>query len=190
MSPFNLHRVARHIIHHTRLAIRAVQLAIFAAAGVLAFMLRFDFAVPVVNQPHLLAAFCVFVPAKIFAFYFFKMDRGWWRYASIRDVARLAAANLAGSVLGCLVLPWFTPQSFPRSIYFLDFMLCFGMTAGVRMAVRLAFEFSRLPNLNARKRTLIYGAGDAGVTLLREIHQNPALSYEIIGFIDDAPAKV
>jgi FlaA1/EpsC-like NDP-sugar epimerase len=118
------------------------------------------------------------------------MDRGWWRYASIRDVVRLVAANLAGSVLGCFALPWFAPQGFPRSIYFLDFMLCFGMTAGVRLAVRLAFEFSRLPNLTVRKRTLIYGAGDAGVALLREIQQNPALSYEIVGFIDDAPAKV
>lgn len=189
MSPFNLRRVARHIIHHTRWAIRTVQLAIFAVAGVLAFMLRFDFAVPAENRPHLLAALCVFVPAKIFAFYFFKMDRGWWRYASIRDVARLAAANLFGSVLAYLVLLWFAPQGFPRSIYFLDFMLCFGMTAGVRLAVRLTFEFSRLPNLGTTKRALIYGAGDAGIALLREIQQNPALSYEIVGFIDDAPAK-
>jgi FlaA1/EpsC-like NDP-sugar epimerase len=167
-----------------------IQLAIFAAAGVLAFLLRFDFTVPAQERPQLLAAICVFVPAKIFAFYFFKMDRGWWRYASIRDVARLAAANLFGSVIGCLALLWFAPQGFPRSIYFLDFMLCFGMTAAVRLAVRLAVEFSRLPNLSARKRTLIYGAGDAGVALLREIQQNPALSYEIVGFIDDAPAKV
>jgi FlaA1/EpsC-like NDP-sugar epimerase len=166
-----------------------VQIAIFAAACALAFLLRFDFTVPAKYRPQLLAAICVFVPAKIFAFYFFKMDRGWWRYASIRDVARLALANLVGSLLGCFALLWFAPEGFPRSIYVLDFILCFGMTAGVRLAVRLAFEFSRLPNLTVRKRTLIYGAGDAGVTLLREIHQNPALSYEIVGFIDDSPAK-
>jgi FlaA1/EpsC-like NDP-sugar epimerase len=129
------------------------------------------------------------VSAKVWAFYFFKMDRGWWRYASIRDLARLAAANVAGSVLGCLVLLAFAPKGFPRSIYFLDFMLCFGLTAGARLAVRLAFEFSRMPNLGARKRTLIYGAGDAGVALLREIKQNPALAYDIAGFIDDTPAK-
>ena len=189
MSRFDIHRVARRLTHHPRWVMGTIQLAIFAAAGVLAFLLRFDFTVPAQYRPQLLAAICVFVPAKIFAFYFFKMDRGWWRYASIRDVARLALANLVGSVLGCFALLWFAPEGFPRSIYFLDFMLCFGMTAGVRLAVRLAFEFSRLPNLTVRKRTLIYGAGDAGVTLLREIHQNPALSYEIIGFIDDSPAK-
>jgi FlaA1/EpsC-like NDP-sugar epimerase len=117
------------------------------------------------------------------------LDRGWWRYTSIRDVTRLAAANFAGSALACLVLLCFAPQGFPRSIYFLDLLLCFGMTAGVRMTVRLIFEFSRLPNLGTNKRTLIYGAGDAGVTLLREINQNTALSYEIVGFIDDDSAK-
>ena len=190
MSRFDIHRVVRHLTHHPRWVMSTVQIAIFAAAGVLAFFLRFDFALPAQYRSQLLAAICVFVPAKIFAFYVFKMDRGWWRYVSIPDVARLVGANLVGSALGCLVLPWFAPQGFPRSIYFLDFMLCFGMTAGVRVAARLAFEFSRLPNLTVRKRTLIYGAGDAGVALLREIQQNPALSYEIIGFIDDAPAKV
>jgi FlaA1/EpsC-like NDP-sugar epimerase len=64
------------------------------------------------------------------------------------------------------------------------------MTAAARVIVRLSFEFSRVPNLGTKKRTLIYGAGDAGVTLLREIHQNPALAYQIVGFIDDDPAKV
>ena len=189
MSRFNIHGVARHLTHHSRWAIRAVQCAIFAAAVVLAFLLRFDFTVPAHFRPHLLVGLCVLVPAKICTFYFFKMDRGWWRYASIRDVARIAAANVAGSALGGFTLLWFAPNGFPRSIYFLDFILCFGMTAGVRLVVRLAFEFSRLPNLNKRKRTLIYGAGDAGVALLREIQHNSALSYEIAGFIDDDPAK-
>jgi FlaA1/EpsC-like NDP-sugar epimerase len=77
----------------------------------------------------------------------------------------------------------------PRSVYFLDFVLCLGMTAGARLAVRLVFEFSRLRNPGIAKRTLIYGAGNAGVTLLREIRQNPALSYEIVGFLDDDSAK-
>ena len=190
MPRFNIHGVARHLTHHPRWVMRAIQLAIFALAPVLAFILRFDFTLPLQYRPYLLAAFCVFVPAKVFAFYFFKLDRGWWRYASISDVTRIAAANFAGSVLGCLGLLWFAPDGFPRSIYFLDFLLCFGMTAGARLAVRLAFEFSRLPNTGAKKRTLVYGAGDAGVGLLREIHQNPALAYEIVGFIDDSPAKV
>jgi len=32
---------------------------------------------------------------------------------------------------------------------------------------------------------LIYGAGDAGVLLLRETRNNPKLNMKIVGFIDD-----
>jgi FlaA1/EpsC-like NDP-sugar epimerase len=189
MPRFDIHHVARQLTLHRRWVMRAVQFAIFALAGLLAFILRFDFNVPQQLRPHLLAGFCVVVPAKILAFHLFRLDRGLWRYASTRDLTRLAAANLAGSAIGWLGLLVFAPQGFPRSIYFLDFLLCFGMTSGIRLAVRIGFESSRLPNRDTNKRALIYGAGCAGVTLLREIHQNPALSYEIVGFIDDDPGK-
>ena len=189
MSASLIQRVIRHLAHHTLWATRTVQLAVFAAAAVLAFLLRFDLSVPPRFWPYLLAGLCAWVPVKIVVFHFLKLDRGWWRYVSIRDLARLATANVIGSVAGYLLLALFAPRGFPRSVYFLDFLLCFGLTAGVRLAVRLVFEFSRSPNLSVRKRTLIYGAGDAGVTLLREINRNPALRYEVIGFIDDDPAK-
>ncbi len=189
MSEPVIQPAVRHLTHYILWATRTVQLAIFVAAAVLAFVLRFDLIVPPQYGPHVLAGLYVWVPAKLLVFHFFKLDRGWWRYVSARDAARLAVANLVGSVLGCLLLLRFAPTGFPRSVYFLDFLLCFGMTAGVRLAVRLVVEFSRLPNLGAGKRTLIYGAGDAGVSLLREIHQNPALCHEVIGFIDDDPEK-
>ena len=189
MSRFDIQRVARRLAPYTRWVLGTVQLAIVAVAGVLAFLLRFDFSVPPQYWPHLLAALCVWVPVKALVFHFLRLDCGWWRYVSIRDVARLAAVNVAGSALGFLALLWFAPNGFPRSIYVLDFLVCLGMTAGARATVRLAVEFSRLPNLGTKKRALIYGAGDAGVTLLREIQQNPVLAYEIAGFIDDDPAK-
>ena len=166
-----------------------MQLAIFAIAGVLAFLLRFDLSMPSHYWPQVLAGLYVWVPVKVLVFRSLGLDRGWWRYSSVRDVVRVAAANLAGSALACLVLLWIVPKGFPRSIYILDFLLCLGMTAGVRLAVVIAVEFSRLPNLNVSKRALVYGAGDAGVALLGEIQRNPALSYEIVGFIDDDPAK-
>jgi FlaA1/EpsC-like NDP-sugar epimerase len=189
MSTLNIQSAVRHLTRHTRRGTHAVQFSIFALAGVTAFLLRFDFIVPPAFRVHLLAGVAVWVAVKILVFHFFKLDRGWWRYVSINDLSRVAAANLTGSALACLVLLSLPLRGFPRSVFFLDFLLCFGMTAGARLAVRLVFEFARLPNLGAKKRTVIYGAGDAGVSLLREIHQNPALSYEIVGFIDDDPAK-
>jgi len=55
-----------------------------------------------------------------------RLDRGWWRYSSVRDLVRVAAANLVGSVLASLTLVWIVPKGFPRSIYILDFLLCLG----------------------------------------------------------------
>jgi FlaA1/EpsC-like NDP-sugar epimerase len=165
------------------------QLAIFLFSGISAFLLRFDFAIPKEEHGHLRLALCAWVIAKSIVFPFFRLDRGWWRYVSVPDLVRVASANLAGSALGGAVILLYAPHSFPRSIYFLDFLVCFLATAGIRLGARIAFELSRTQNRSEKKRTLIYGAGDAGVSLLREIGQNPALAYDIAGFVDDNPVK-
>src|SRR5262249_2623533 len=43
------------------------------------------------------------------------------------------------------------------------------------------------PLLPGGDGVLIYGAGAAGVTLLREIRNNPSLGLRVVGFIDDNP---
>jgi FlaA1/EpsC-like NDP-sugar epimerase len=129
------------------------------------------------------------VIAKVLAFQLCGLERGWWRYVSVSDLLRVAFANLAGSALGGAGILLFAPRGFPRSIYFVDFLVCFIATAGVRLSARMLFEFSRTVNRGVKKRALIYGAGDAGVSLLREIRQNPVLAYDIAGFIDDNPVK-
>jgi FlaA1/EpsC-like NDP-sugar epimerase len=189
MSRFEIQRIIRRLSHHNSYVLSAIRLSIFAVAGVIAFLLLFDLSLPPHSWPQLLTALCLWIPAKAVAFHYFRLDRTWWRYVSIRDVICLVGANVVGSILGCLALLAFGPHGFPRSIYLLDFLVCLGLTAGARVTVRLVFEFLRLRNPAAKKRTLIYGAGDAGVTVLREIHQNRALAYKIAGFIDDDPAK-
>jgi FlaA1/EpsC-like NDP-sugar epimerase len=169
--------------------VRLVQLAIFLFSGIAAFLLRFDFTIPKEYHAHLWAGLCIWAIAKIFVFQLFRLDRGWWRYVSVPDLLRVAYANLAGSALGAAGILLFAPPGFPRSIYFVDFLVCSITTAGVRLAVRIVSEFSRIVPRSEEKRTLIYGAGDAGTSLLREIRQNPAMAYEVAGFIDDDPVK-
>ena len=168
---------------------RLVQIPIFLFAGSAAFLLRFDFAIPYWARTAFFEGLCIWLVAKMIVFQLFKLDRGWWRYISIPDLLRLAAANVAGSALGFIVIRLIGTKGFPRSVYFLDLLLCFLATGGVRLASRMAFEFSHAQAQCEKKRALIYGAGDAGVSLFREIRQNPALAYEVAGFIDDDSAK-
>ena len=189
--PFDIRPLARWLIQHNSWSVRVVHLSSFLMAGVLAFGLRFDFGFPQRRRQELIVALFVWVLIKIPVFSLLGLDRGWWRFTSVPDILRLAAGNLIASTLSCLILLLVGPPGFPRSLYVLDFVLCFVLAAAARIAVRVVFESFRGQNSGggAAKRTLIYGAGDAGVTLLREIQQNPALAYEVVGFVDDSSNK-
>jgi FlaA1/EpsC-like NDP-sugar epimerase len=167
-----------------------VQLFLFLTAGTVAFLLRFDFRIPRYYFPHWETALWVWALTKFIAFALLGLDRGWWRFASIYDVSRLAVGNLLGTSVSAIVIRWIAPPGFPRSIYILDLLLCFVVTVVARVTARVMAEAFRL-NLEGgkKRRTLIYGAGNAGVSLLQEIRRNPSLPYEVVGFLDDNPQK-
>lgn len=182
-------RIARGFLPFHRWMIRSTQLAIFLFAGLSAFLLRFDCAIPSQFQRYLLSALITWALAKVTVFHLFSLDRGWWSYTSVQDILRLIAGNTVASAAASVAILLLAAPGFPRSIYFLDFLLCLSMTAGIRLSVRVIYEISRSHHSAARKRTLIYGAGDAGVTLLREIRRNSSLAYQVLGFIDDDAFK-
>jgi FlaA1/EpsC-like NDP-sugar epimerase len=193
MSPFavvEFQAIVRHLARFHGWLVRLVQLTIFLVAGLSAFLLRFDFNIPGPYRRSLYVALVFWVVTKASVFQQLDLNRGWWRYTSVPDLIRLATANSLSSSLACAGILLFGPPGFPRSLYVLDFLLCAMMTAGVRVAVRVALEASRHVPGAAHRRTLIYGAGSAGVALLREIRQNQALGYDVVGFVDDLPEKV
>jgi UDP-GlcNAc:undecaprenyl-phosphate GlcNAc-1-phosphate transferase len=65
----------------------------------------------------------------------------------------------------------------------------FMFLAGSRLAFRLFRQLLPAQNGKDGIRVLIYGAGDGGELLLREILNNRELKYSPIGFLDDDPAK-
>jgi FlaA1/EpsC-like NDP-sugar epimerase len=182
-------------IDRTRLMRRglvwAAQLGLFAVSAGAAFLVRFDFSLPSSCVHQLAFALPVWVVVKVLAFRVAKLDRGLWRYVSAMDLVRLAIGNVAASAAGCAVILAFGPAGFPRSIYLLDLMICFLLTSGLRLAVRIGLEATsdRWRSRVAEKRTLIYGAGSAGTMLLREIRNNPRLAYRVVGFVDDLGAR-
>lgn len=183
----------KHIVEKVesmgRPLIWAVQIGVFAVSVITAFLLRFDLSLPPREMAQLVYALCVWVVVKILVFWIARLDRGGWRFLSLNDLPRLVIGNLLGSFVGIFTILWFAPGSFPRSIFLLDLLVCSLLTVGVRLAARIFFEASKFQASADKKRTLVYGAGAAGVSLLVEIRHNAGLPYHVIGFIDDDPKK-
>jgi FlaA1/EpsC-like NDP-sugar epimerase len=179
----------RRLVIRPRLLSRFAQFAIFILSAVTAFLLRFEFSISPPYFRHLFFAVATWAVVKSLVFHLHGLDRGWWRFVSTPDLVRIASANFIGSVAGALVILFFGPPGFPRSLYFFDFLLCFVATAGIRVAVRLVAEATAHSDPSGAQRTLIYGAGAAGVMLLRESRSNPSLNYSVVGFIDDDLTK-
>jgi len=165
-------------------------ISVFLAAPIVAFLLRFDFDIPGPYRQHLVFAMLVWPLLQALTFWAFGTTRVSWRYISVPDLIRLVCANLAASGVLTGVTMFAGPEGFPRSIYLIDLLITLVLSSALLLLGRVVQELSPRPTSRTTgHRTLIYGAGDAGVSLLREIRQNAALPYDLIGFLDDDPMK-
>jgi len=127
---------------------------------------------------------------KLFAFLAVGVYRGIWRYTSVNDLITFAKGVVIGSALSVVaILLLYRFQNFSRKVFVLDSIILLLMLVGSRMAFRLIREF--LPHGTAAegRRVLIYGAGDGGEMVLRELRNNSDWNYQPVGFIDDDPLK-
>ncbi|MCC7495995.1 MAG: polysaccharide biosynthesis protein [Bryobacterales bacterium] len=169
--------------------LRALHVVLIAASLTSAFLLRFDFGIPGNEAAHLFAGLAIALLCKSCVFYFARFDHGGWRYAGVTDLFRIIIANAIASALFAGLTYIVVGAGFPRSIYVIDLQNSILLTAGVRFIARL-FAASRSkasPEPGARN-VIIYGAGRAGVTILRELRDNHSLGYRALGFLDDDPA--
>ncbi|HEX9423402.1 MAG TPA: hypothetical protein VF899_09175 [Pyrinomonadaceae bacterium] len=132
----------------------------------------------------------VLVFVKMAAFLVMGVYRGLWRYTSLDDLIVFAKAVVLSSVLSVMaVLFAFRFEGLSRTVFILDGVLMFMFLAGSRLAFRLFRQVIPVTRTREGRRVLIYGAGDGGELLLREILNNRSLKYSPVGFIDDDPAK-
>ncbi len=118
----------------------------------------------------------------------------------ISDLTAIIRASLLSTFI--IVVLWFASISSPsvrkefpsltevsQGVFMADLFATVLMLAGLRMVIRLYHEEFCAVESGRLKRFLIVGAGNTGEALLREIHRMPVAQYEVVGFVDDAPAK-
>lgn len=167
-----------------------VDAMLILAAGVVAFLLRFEFDPAALPRPHLELALLVWLAVKLAIFHAYRLDKRAWRFPSVTDVVQLAGANVVASAL-CAAALIELSSGFPRSVCVLDLMLCFLFLSARFLASRFLMEtrrasVAREADSNARN-VFIYGAGRAGIALLSELRRKAGSGYRVRGFIDDDP---
>lgn len=155
-----------------------------------AYAIKFE---PFSNSPAwklFLRTLPVLVVVRLAAFLFFGVYRGIWRYTSIDDLMAFAKAVAAGSIVSMLIILFkLRFQGFSRAVFVIDALVMLMLLAGSRMAFRLFRQVLPVANGDTGRRVLIYGAGDAGELLLRELLNNRELGCAPVGFLDDDPMK-
>jgi UDP-GlcNAc:undecaprenyl-phosphate GlcNAc-1-phosphate transferase len=132
----------------------------------------------------------VLVFIKMSVFLVMGVYRGLWRYTSMSDLIVFGKAVVLSSVASLLLILFaFRFEGYSRKVFAIDAVLMFLFLAGSRMAFRLFRQIVPAVSKNGGRRVLIYGAGDAGELLLRELRNNRELQLAPIGFLDDDPAK-
>ncbi len=167
-----------------------------------AFVLRLDWLAPF-SPGHPFAdavrfSMVVAPLVKLPVFYAFGLYARYWRYVALPDLLTICVAVTVASVMFALsafaAMGLGVVQAFPRSVPAIDWTLTLLAVAGVRIAVRVYAEAraprAAAPDSESTRRVLIAGAGDAGAMVLRELHRNPQLGLEAVGFIDDAAVKL
>jgi len=139
---------------------------------------------------------------KLLVFFMFNLYKGMWRYTGINDLINLIKATFVSSTIIILIIFYVHRfVGYPRSVFIIDAFLTLFFIGGIRLFIRLVHQtpasdfmekmhFPYFQNVKEeRKRLLIIGAGDAGEKILRELHGNPRLKYNVVGFVDDDPKK-
>jgi len=166
---------------------RALVLLIHASSIILAsyfaVWLRFDGAIPQREFSLYLQMLPWLLVIRGATFIPFQLYQGLWRYTSVHDLRRIVSAVAVSTAIFYVLVQWILGiHDYPRSVFFIDSMLLISIAGGIRLTYRSYHELARR---KPHRRLLIYGAGDAGEMIVREMKRSNA--YQPVGFVDDAP---
>ena len=161
-------------------------------ASLLAGMIRYDFKIADYLREYgkeLLKTVPFFVIGLIATSVLFNLYRSLWEYASIDEllhvvyaVVMLCAVQMILILVGVIKLP----TSFPILFGFLTIL--FSLT--VRYFYRVVRNYKKTRRYRSeQKRTMLIGAGNAGMLVLREFQTSEYSQNQVVCIVDDDPQK-
>ncbi|MEP6944324.1 MAG: glycosyl transferase [Acidobacteriota bacterium] len=176
--------------HKRRIFEVFLDVALIALAYYTSFFLIFGPFEATVNWDLFLKSLPLLILFKLVAFLAVGMYRGLWRYTSVGDLVTFAKGVVLGSILSVLaILVLYRFVDYSRAVFVVDGMILLILLIGSRMAFRLIRIVIPQRSSDDSRNALIYGAGDGGEMILRELKNNPEWRYTPVGFVDDDPLK-
>ncbi len=185
--------------HLTRGLQFTLDVSTLVLAFALAYLLRFEFALPDTELRNALQQLPYVVLVQLGALALAGVYSFIWRYVGLGEVkAFVYAAIWSGLVLTVLRLS--LPDRFgswrvPLSVTLMGTVLAFGGVLSLRVIRRYLYEKSQRRRRAAQADsaemvpTLLIGAGRAGLLAAREIEGRGDMNLDVKGFVDDDPEK-
>ena len=166
-----------------------------------AFFLRFDGYILPRFWELFLRTLPLVLLVKIVLLHQYHLHHCFWRYTGLKELIALLKVLTFATI--CVSATYFLASGelngIPRSILFLDWFLSLLFLGTFRIVPRILREHSiSIPSFGTRHdqektihrdSVILYGAGDLGVSLARQIEEGFSNTKSIIGFIDDDPSK-
>jgi UDP-GlcNAc:undecaprenyl-phosphate GlcNAc-1-phosphate transferase len=153
-----------------------------------AYRLRFEGPEFVAFFPSFLSSLPIVVGLQIAALFIVGGYRGLWRYFGLMDGVVFTKAVLLGTAMIVVAIVYlFRFEHYSRGVFVIYAALLLLALIGSRASFRLISEF--VQRRQSGRRLVIYGAGDGGSIVCRELMTSKTEQYGMVGFIDDDPAK-
>jgi len=133
-------------------------------------------------------SFPILLAAQMIAFFAVGVNRGAWRHFGMMDTINIAKGVFVGTVGAQLfILYVYHYFAYSRTVFAIYAVLVLIAVTLSRASFRLIGEFVQRQKRSGT-RVVIYGAGDGGGLVIREL-LNQNAENRLVGFIDDDPRK-
>ena len=169
-------------------------IALVMLAAFLALWVRLDFSVQAIAthgyQDVLTNAALVAIPLTLGLLAIMRLYNSLWLFASVEELVRIVAAGIAVMFVEMVAI-YMDVLKLPRSFPLLNGMFLIALITASRFSYRagrlLLRYLTHRPMM--RKNTMLIGAGEAGLMMLREFQSSERSENRVVCIIDDDPAK-
>jgi UDP-GlcNAc:undecaprenyl-phosphate GlcNAc-1-phosphate transferase len=162
---------------------------LIAVCYYLAYRLRFEGEDLDNFLPYFTASLPIVLGCKLAALYASGLYQRSWNTFGLRDLTAVMRGVGLGSLLSVLTAAYlYRLEGFSRVAFLLDAILLGIAIVATRASFRAMNLVAAVRNKRSR-RVIVYGAGQFGQTLVREMRANTQWNMNPVAFIDDDPMK-